>query len=638
MSVNKHIIDVQTKGAKKSEKQIKGVGGALGNMAKSAALAAGAYFGGRMLLNGIKSSIDLFGKQELAEKKLEAALGRTSPALLKQARALQQVSMFGDEVIIEAQALIGSFVKEEDAIKAATKATLDLAAAKGMELTVAADLVSKTLGSSTNALSRYGIEVTGAVGSTERLESLTGNLAAVFGGQATAQSETFAGSMAQLSNAFGDMQERIGEKLAPALGNLANKFKDIITINPSQEAIKEKEGFESLISVLTDVNTSTNSRNIAINKLKKSYGPYLGDLDIEKASTEDLIKLKTDVISVMAEEIKQKQFAEELRNTEIKIQKSQKNEFELEMKIKKQLLKHEQDKFGIVNKNNRETEAILDGHKAKTLALKEERDAILQGQKAYEEWLKTQQKVVEVKEEVNVIDNNKPPILDPLEPLVDFEESKPFWMLPIPEDVIESQSMYNHHLLQGLQATKEKAEQDEKFIELYPEQAKQLGLVSKKEKEDAKSKKSKADMMKALAKDNKAIAISEALQATYGSARDQFKQFSKAFPAPLGQILGVAASAAAIAGGMKDVERIRAAATGADYTTSGPELLLVGDNPSGEERVQVTPLNGDPGPNAPQGSGITLNISGNVMSEEFTETMIVPQIKEALRLGGDLGV
>ena len=221
---------------------------------------------------------------------------------------------------------------------------------------------------------------------------------------------------------------------------------------------------------------------------------------------------------------------------------------------------------------------------------------------------------------------------------MDFEESKPFWMLPIPEDVIESQSMYNSHLLQGLQASKEKAEQEEKFIELYPEQAKQLGIVSKKEKEDAKSKKDKSSMMKALAKDSKGIAISEALQATYGSARDQFKQFSKAYPAPFGQILGVAAAGAAIAGGMKDVERIRSAATGADFITNGPELMLVGEG-KGPEHVQVTPLaGGDPNINGPQGGGITLNISGNVMSEEFTESMIVPQIKEALRLGGDLGV
>ena len=108
------IIEIITKGAGKSEKQVKGVSGALGGLAKQAGIAAAAYFGTRALLNGIKSSIDLFAKQELAEKKLEVALGRTSNMLLSQASALQQSTMFGDEAIIEAQALIGSFVKEEE--------------------------------------------------------------------------------------------------------------------------------------------------------------------------------------------------------------------------------------------------------------------------------------------------------------------------------------------------------------------------------------------------------------------------------------------------------------------------------------------------------------------------------------------
>ena len=76
MAKNKLIIDVKTKGAKKSEKQIKGVSGALGNLAKQAGIAAAAFFGTRALLNGIKASIDAFAKQELAEKKLEAALGK----------------------------------------------------------------------------------------------------------------------------------------------------------------------------------------------------------------------------------------------------------------------------------------------------------------------------------------------------------------------------------------------------------------------------------------------------------------------------------------------------------------------------------------------------------------------------------
>ena len=94
-----------------------------------------------------------------------------------------------------------------------------------MDLVVAADLVSKTLGSSTNALSRYGIEVKGAVGSTERLESLTGNLADVFGGQATAQSETMTGSLQQMNNAIGDAAESMGALFAPSIIAIASLFK-----------------------------------------------------------------------------------------------------------------------------------------------------------------------------------------------------------------------------------------------------------------------------------------------------------------------------------------------------------------------------------------------------------------------------
>ena len=94
-----------------------------------------------------------------------------------------------------------------------------------MDLTVAADLVSKTLGSSTNAMSRYGIQVTGAVGSTERLESLTNNLANVFGGQASAQAQTMAGSIEQAKNAMGDAAETIGNLLAPSVIKAAKFFK-----------------------------------------------------------------------------------------------------------------------------------------------------------------------------------------------------------------------------------------------------------------------------------------------------------------------------------------------------------------------------------------------------------------------------
>ena len=45
--------------------------------------------------------------------------------------------------------------------------------------------------------------------------------------------------------------------------------------------------------------------------------------------------------------------------------------------------------------------------------------------------------------------------------------------------------------------------------------------------------------------------------------------------------------------------QIESAATGADFVTNGKQLLLVGDNPTGRERVQVTP-EGSPNINGPQ--------------------------------------
>ena len=89
-----------------------------------------ASFAIAMVNKTIGATVRAFAEQELAEKKLETALGKTSKGLLAQASALQRVTSFGDEAIISAQALIAAFVDDEEQIKAATEATLDLAAAK----------------------------------------------------------------------------------------------------------------------------------------------------------------------------------------------------------------------------------------------------------------------------------------------------------------------------------------------------------------------------------------------------------------------------------------------------------------------------------------------------------------------------
>lgn len=176
-----------------------------------------ASFGAGLFSMSIGRLTKLFGEQEKAEKKLETAIGRHSKVLLSFASAQQKVTTFGDEETITAMSLLGAYTDNEKAIARLTKASMDLASAKGMDLNSAVDLVSKSVFSSTNALSRYGIEIEGTRGSVKRLESATSAISKLYEGQAKASAETFLGSMTQLSNSVGDLGEKFGSVLAPAV-------------------------------------------------------------------------------------------------------------------------------------------------------------------------------------------------------------------------------------------------------------------------------------------------------------------------------------------------------------------------------------------------------------------------------------
>lgn len=174
---------------------------------RSAAIAGAAALAG--FTYAMVTSIKAAGEAEAAEKKLAVALGYTSEALLEQAGALQRVTTFGDDQIVGAQALIAAFTKDESHIKSLTKATLDLASAKGMDLSSAAELVGKTFGTSTNAMARQGIVVDATAGSAERLSQILNGLSR-YSGQAEGAAQTFDGRLLQLKNTFGDLQEEIG--------------------------------------------------------------------------------------------------------------------------------------------------------------------------------------------------------------------------------------------------------------------------------------------------------------------------------------------------------------------------------------------------------------------------------------------
>ena len=102
-----------------------------------------------------------------------------------------------------------------------------------------------------------------------------------------------------------------------------------------------------------------------------------------------------------------------------------------------------------------------------------------------------------------------------------------------------------------------------------------------------------------------------------------------AFPLTFGQPwVSIIQGLAAVQTGLI-VSQTPSFATGGDCVTDGPQMVMVGDNPGGRERVQVTPI-GSPNINGPQG-GITLNISAPLVDETIIDT-IIPALQKAQRL------
>jgi len=131
------------------------------------------------------------------------------------------------------------------------------------------------------------------------------------------------------------------------------------------------------------------------------------------------------------------------------------------------------------------------------------------------------------------------------------------------------------------------------------------------------------------------------LLAVSNIAIDFMQAKAKAF-AQYGPIFGLsAATAMTIMSGLQ-VAAVMAQpkpkkfAQGGDFITSGPQPIIVGDNPGGRERVQVTPLS-SPNISGPAGGGITFNISGNVLSQDYVEGELAESIKEAIRRGTNFG-
>jgi hypothetical protein len=190
------------------------------------------------LKGAVTDGLESYDKQIMAEASLRESLGYTSKALLEQADALMKLTRFDDQETIAAAARLSLYIKDEEAIKRLIPLVQDFATAKGMDLVSASEAVGKTIGTTTNTLGRYGVQISDSKSRTERLSEVTEKLKAGFEGQARAMAEIGMGPLVLFKNQWGEVEEKLAGAVLPLLNDMVKALNNMLpAINNAVEGL-----------------------------------------------------------------------------------------------------------------------------------------------------------------------------------------------------------------------------------------------------------------------------------------------------------------------------------------------------------------------------------------------------------------
>ena len=151
-------------------------------------------------------------------------------------------------------------------------------------------------------------------------------------------------SLNQMSNAFTQLSISVGEKFAPALSAVAGLMTSMTETDLSDELMQEEMRFRSIVNVIKDSNTSTESRSMAIDTLKQEYAGYLSGLQTEEEILTNINLISRNYIKHTEDRIRQAIFQEELDEAVTKRMELQRGLFQDEIKHKEMVQKLEEDR------------------------------------------------------------------------------------------------------------------------------------------------------------------------------------------------------------------------------------------------------------------------------------------------------
>lgn len=129
---------------------------------------------------------------------------------------------FADDVQRDSLRQLIAVTKDSEDALALQRTAMDLARLKGIDLATASTILGKVYAGNTSILSRYGIQLEKGATAQEALAEIQRRSA----GQAEAYGETLDGQIEALGITFGELAEKVGYVLIPALTGLVNFLND----------------------------------------------------------------------------------------------------------------------------------------------------------------------------------------------------------------------------------------------------------------------------------------------------------------------------------------------------------------------------------------------------------------------------
>jgi hypothetical protein len=228
MADKNYQLQIEVLAKDMASKALGGIGKAIAGVAVAAGGIAAIVGAGKML----KDFGEMAAEEAVGIQKLQKAVENTGANweeaaegietyLAAQTKRIALDDGEGRAVLQSLTEITGDYKKSMDLLPLAA----DLAAAKGMDLASASQLVGRVAAGNTGILARYGIVLKKGASATEALAAMTQK----FGGQAEEFAKSYQGQMQIFNIQFNNLKETIGGAVLPIMTKVATALADLAT-------------------------------------------------------------------------------------------------------------------------------------------------------------------------------------------------------------------------------------------------------------------------------------------------------------------------------------------------------------------------------------------------------------------------